>query len=333
MLTAISAIFVFLMVIVVHEFGHFIVAKSVGIRVNEFAIGMGPKLFQRKKGETEYTFRAFPIGGYVKMEGEDEASNDPRSFGNVPVLSRIAVVVAGAIMNFVLAIIILSIVTYGIGTPINTISETIENSPASKVIQPGDTIIAINDINIKTWDDIVENINSADPSKEMIITVDRNGSEIDLLLTPEVTDGKATVGIVPAYAKTLKGSIKGGFEKTGEFIVLMFDFIKMIFRGEVGLNHLSGPVGVIKEVGNAAEMGIYNLLYILGFISVNLGFFNLLPIPALDGSRVVFLIIELFRGKPIDPNKEGFVHFIGFVLLISLMLVVTFKDIVGLNIF
>lgn len=333
MLTAISAIFVFLMVIVVHEFGHFIVAKSVGIRVNEFAIGMGPKLFQRRKGETEYTFRAFPIGGYVKMEGEDEASNDPRSFGNVPVLSRIAVVAAGAIMNFILAIVILSIVTYGIGTPINTISDTIENSPASKVIESGDKIIAINGVDIETWDDIVKNINSADVTKEMIITVDRNGSELDLSLIPQVNDGKITVGIVPDYAKTLKGSIKGGFEKTGEFVVLMFDFIKMIFKGEVGINHLSGPVGVIKEVGNAAEMGIYNLLYILGFISVNLGFFNLLPIPALDGSRIIFLLIELVRGKPMDPNKEGFVHFIGFVLLISLMLVVTYKDIIRLNIF
>ena len=311
----------------------FIVAKSVGIRVNEFAIGMGPKLFQRRKGETEYTFRAFPIGGYVKMEGEDEASNDPRSFGNVPVLSRIAVVAAGAIMNFILAIVILSIVTYGIGTPINTISDTIENSPASKVIESGDKIIAINGVDIQTWDDIVKNINSADVTKEMIITVDRNGSELDLSLIPQVNDGKITVGIVPDYAKTLKGSIKGGFEKTGEFVVLMFDFIKMIFKGEVGINHLSGPVGVIKEVGNAAEMGIYNLLYILGFISVNLGFFNLLPIPALDGSRIIFLLIELVRGKPMDPNKEGFVHFIGFVLLISLMLVVTYKDIIRLNIF
>ena len=117
------------------------------------------------------------------------------------------------------------------------------------------------------------------------------------------------------------------------FLGLMFEFISMIFKGKVGINHLSGPIGVIHEVGVAAKLGIYNLLYILGFISVNLGFFNLLPIPALDGSRIVFLLIELVRGKPIDPDKEGFIHFVGFVLLISLMLLVTYKDIIKFNIF
>ena len=334
MLTAVSAIFVFLVVILVHEFGHFAVAKMVGIKVNEFSIGMGPKLIQKKKGETEYTLRALPIGGYVKMEGEDEESNDPRGFNKVPALSRIAVVVAGAIMNFVLAIVILAIVSYGQGTPTTTIEDTIANSPAEKSgLLSGDTIIRINNKSTPNWDSVVNSINSADSNEKMEIEVQRDNETKIIEVKPTVEDDRTIIGIVPRSEKSIGSAIKGGFEKTGMFLKLMFTTVSMIFKGEVGLKHLSGPVGVIHEVGVVAKQGIYNLLYFLGFISINLGFFNLLPIPALDGSRVVFLLIELVRGKPIDPQKEGFIHFIGFVLLISLMILVTYKDIIKFNIF
>ncbi|WP_313756532.1 RIP metalloprotease RseP [Tissierella sp.] len=334
MLTAISAVFVFLVVILVHEFGHFAVAKIVGIRVNEFSIGMGPKLFQKKKGETEYTLRALPIGGYVKMEGEDEASNDPRGFNKVSVLSRIAVVAAGAIMNFILAIVILTIVSYGIGMPTNIIDNTVPGSPAEKSgLISGDTIININGIEINNWETTVDSINKSDPNKEIDIDIKRDSEIKKIMVKPITEKGKTIIGIVPKYEKSISSAIKGGFENTFMFLKLMFEFIGMIFKGKVGINHLSGPVGVIHEVGVQAKLGIYNLLYILGFISVNLGFFNLLPIPALDGSRIVFLLIELVRGKPIDPEKEGFIHFVGFVLLISLMLIVTYRDLIKFNIF
>lgn len=335
MLTAISAIFVFLMVILIHEFGHFAVAKVVGIRVNEFSIGMGPKLFQKKKGETEYTLRALPIGGYVKMEGEDEASDDPRGFNKVPVFSRIAVVAAGAIMNFISAILILAIVSYGTGMPTNTIDSTIPNSPAQgSGLISGDTIISINGEVTKKWESVANAINNSNSNEEIEIKVERD-SQIKKFTIKPTTDeeGRTIIGIVPKYEKSISSAIKGGFQKTLMFLGLMFEFISMIFKGKVGINHLSGPIGVIHEVGVAAKLGIYNLLYILGFISVNLGFFNLLPIPALDGSRIVFLLIELVRGKPIDPDKEGFIHFVGFVLLISLMLLVTYRDIIKFNIF
>lgn len=334
MLTAIAAIFVFLMVILFHEFGHFIVAKKVGIKVNEFSIGMGPKLFQKKKGETEYTLRALPIGGYVKMEGEDEASNDPRSFNKVSALSRIAVVAAGAIMNFVLAIVILTIVSYGIGMPTNIIDNTVPGSPAEKSgLISGDIIININGIEINNWDTTVDSINKSDPNKEMEIGIKRDNEIRKIMVKPITEKGKTIIGIMPKYEKSISSAIKGGFENTFMFLKLMFEFIGMIFKGKVGIKHLSGPVGVIHEVGVQAKLGIYNLLYILGFISVNLGFFNLLPIPALDGSRIVFLLVELVRGKPIDPEKEGFIHFVGFILLISLMLIVTYRDLIKFNIF
>lgn len=335
MLTAIAAIFVFLMVILFHEFGHFIVAKLVGIKVNEFSIGMGPKIFQKKKGETKYTIRALPIGGYVSMEGEDENSDDPRSFSKVSAPSRIAVVVAGAIMNFVLAIIVFSIVSYSMGMPTTTILETIEESPAEKIgIQSGDQILSINDKETNNWDSVVDEISKSIPGEDMTIVLLRHGESIKYTIKPETNEEERTIiGIVPELHKSFSSSIKGGFQKTGSMLKLMFEFIRMAFRGQVSTKDLSGPVGVIYAIGETAKYGIVNLLYLLGFISVNLGFFNLLPIPALDGSRIIFLIIEIIRGKPIDPEKEGFIHFVGFALLIVLMIAVTYSDIIRFNLF
>lgn len=335
LLTAIAAIFVFLMVILFHEFGHFIVAKLVGIKVNEFSIGMGPKIFQKKKGETKYTIRALPIGGYVSMEGEDENSDDPRSFSKVSAPSRIAVVVAGAIMNFVLAIIVFSIVSYSMGMPTTTILETIEESPAEKIgIQSGDQILSINDKETNNWDSVVDEISKSIPGEDMTIVLLRHGESIKYTIKPETNEEERTIiGIVPELHKSFSSSIKGGFQKTGSMLKLMFEFIRMAFRGQVSTKDLSGPVGVIYAIGETAKYGIVNLLYLLGFISVNLGFFNLLPIPALDGSRIIFLIIEIIRGKPIDPEKEGFIHFVGFALLIVLMIAVTYSDIIRFNLF
>lgn len=323
------------MVILFHEFGHFIVAKLVGIKVNEFSIGMGPKIFQKKKGETKYTIRALPIGGYVSMEGEDENSDDPRSFSKVSAPSRIAVVVAGAIMNFVLAIIVFSIVSYSMGMPTTTILETIEESPAEKIgIQSGDQILSINDKETNNWDSVVDEISKSIPGEDMTIVLLRHGESIKYTIKPETNEEERTIiGIVPELHKSFSSSIKGGFQKTGSMLKLMFEFIRMAFRGQVSTKDLSGPVGVIYAIGETAKYGIVNLLYLLGFISVNLGFFNLLPIPALDGSRIIFLIIEIIRGKPIDPEKEGFIHFVGFALLIVLMIAVTYSDIIRFNLF
>ena len=335
MLTAIAAVFVFLMVILFHEFGHFIIAKSVGVKVNEFSIGMGPKIFQKQKGETKYSVRALPIGGYVSMEGEDENSDDPRRFNKVPAISRIAVVVAGATMNFILAIIVLSIVSFNVGMPTTIVLETLDDSPAKSAgIQREDRIVKINNIEMKNWDSIVNEINNSSPDEDMKVTVLRNGDIKDFTLKPEVSnDNRVIIGIVPTTEKTFISAIKGGLQKTGSMLMLMFDFIKMVFSGKVSTKDLSGPVGVIYTIGEAAKYGFTNLLYLMGFISINLGFFNLLPLPALDGSRIVFLFLEIIRGKAIDPDKEGFIHFIGFVLLILLMLTVTYSDIIRFNIF
>lgn len=330
--TALAVIFVFLMVIVLHEFGHFIVAKLVGIKVNEFSVGMGPRIFHKKKGETDYSIRALPIGGYVKMEGEDENSSDPRSFNNKPVGSRIAVVAAGAIMNFVLAIIVFAVVAYIVGRPTNVIDKTIENSPAYEAgLKSGDKIVAINDKAINSWDSISEGINSTEEGQEVKISILRNSQKSDYYLKPKVEDGRMIIGIYPAYEKSISYSAKSGFETTGSILKLMFKIPSMIYNKQLTSKDVSGPVGIIYTIGEAAKYGFANVLYIMGFISVNLGFFNLLPIPALDGSRILFLIIEFFRGKPINPEKEGFIHFVGFVALILLMIFVTYSDISRFN--
>lgn len=336
MVTAIAAIFVFLMVILFHEFGHFIAAKSVGIKVNEFSIGMGPKLFQKQKGETKYSLRLLPIGGYVNMEGEDEESKDPRSFNKASAWARIITVAAGAIMNFVLAIIVLVIVSFNIGIPTTTVENTIDGSPAEKAgILSGDTIKSINNVEVDDWNSIVDAISSSNPREEMVIRVIRNGESKDYILNPTINeeDNRVIIGIEPRYEKSFSAAIAGGLAETGRMFKIMLNFITMIFKGQVSTKDLSGPVGVIYTIGEAAKYGITNLLYLMGFISVNLGVFNLFPLPALDGSRIVFILIELIRGKPINPEKEGYVHFVGFILLMLLMIVVTFTDINRFNIF
>lgn len=336
LITALAAIFVFMLVIVFHEFGHFIVAKLVGIKVHEFSIGMGPKLFHKKGKETEYFLRAIPIGGYVKMEGEDESSDDPQSFSKKPVGSRILVVAAGAIMNFILAIIVFTIVSYGMGVPTTTIEEIIKDSPASlSGLQPRDEIIKINDEEVKSWNSIVKIISKSDSDEKINIIVKRDSKKISFNMVPKYDNEtkRYVIGIIPVSKKSFLLALKGGFQTTGTVLGLMFQFLSMLFKGQVNKGDLSGPVGVIYTVGEAAKYGFLNLLYITGFISVNLGFFNLLPIPALDGSRIFFMLIELIRGKPVNPEKEGFVHFIGFVLLMILMVVVTYSDVVRFQLF
>ena len=224
MQTAIAAIFVFLLVILIHELGHFLVAKFVGIRVNEFSIGMGPKIIQSTKGETQYTLRALPIGGYVKMEGEDEDSSDPRSFNSASPLSRIAVVVAGALMNFVLAIVVFSIVAFNIGEPTNIIDKIIPDSPAQYGgVMEGDRFISINNTPVNTWEELSEAIGSSDINEDINITIIRDNEERSLSIQPTVEDGRVMIGIQPHYEKSMVSGITGGFKYTASFIGMMFE--------------------------------------------------------------------------------------------------------------
>ncbi len=332
LVTALAVIFVFFIIVLVHELGHFTVAKLIGVKVHEFAIGMGPKIFKFGKGETQYTLRALPLGGFVKMEGEDENSDDERSLNKKPVLSRIAVFAAGATMNFILAIVIFSIISFYSGAATTIIDQLNQDLPAYQAgLKSGDKIIKINEENIDSWDEIVNEIDKSDGNM-LTITVLRDGQTKVFSIVPQIREIENgvkdfIVGITPKISRNLGDMIISGFKKTFFFIGLMFEFIGSALRGKVGVDQVAGPVGVISLVGKAAQFGFLNVLYIAGFLSVNLGFLNLLPIPALDGSRIMFGIIELFRGKPIDPEKEGLIHFIGFVCMLILVIFISYVDI------
>ncbi len=335
MTTAIAAIFVFFIVVIFHEFGHFAVAKFVGIKVHEFSIGMGPSILKKKKGETEYSLRILPIGGYVKMEGEDEHSDDIRSFSNKPISARIAVIVAGAFMNFVLALIIFCITSYFIGMPTTTIEKVIKDNPAYKAgLQSGDKVIGVNGIEINSWEEF-RNIISSSSNNKVKISVIRNNQQKDFIVYPKLDKdtNRIVIGVISKTESSFISSIKNGFKNMIYVLKMILQFFGMLFTGNVKSGDVAGPIGIIHMVGQAAQYGFIPVLNFAGLISVNLGVFNLLPIPALDGSRLLFLIAELVRGKPINPEKEGLIHFIGFIFLLLLMVVVAYKDLIRLNIF
>lgn len=327
MATILGAVFVFLLVITLHELGHFSVAKLVGIKVNEFSIGMGPNIYNKTKGDTKYSLRALPIGGYVAMEGEEEDSNDPNSFNNAPLLSRIAVVVAGAFMNFILAILAFTLAFTIIGVTTTTIDEIVENSPAMIAgISVGDKIVEIDNKKINNWDDISTAINNS-TAEEITVKVERGENAEEFNLTPKVEEGRKVIGIIPKIKHSFIDAFLLSFKTTLKVILSIFSVFKLIFEGNFRMDMLSGPVGVISVIGESTSQGIGSLLFILGVISANLGVINLLPIPALDGGKVMFLLIEAVRGKPIDKEKEAMITLAGLVLLFGLMIYVTiFSD-------
>lgn len=330
MITLISSLLVFLLVVMLHEFGHFSIAKLSGIKVNEFSIGMGPKIYQKQKGETFYSLRALPVGGYVAMEGEEENSHDPRAFNNVSIVKRMAVVLAGAFMNFVLAFIAFTLIYSIVGYGSSEIEKVISNSPADKAgIQSGDLIIKINENKVKDIYDI-NSIISKNQKEEMDFQINREGNILNVKIKPEysVENQMYLIGITSKLDHSILKSISLGANRTLEMSKLILKSIKMMFSGSFKMEYLSGPVGVVQLIGSESSKGFLNFLQILGLISVNLGVFNLLPIPALDGGKFLFLLIEALRGKPIDEKIEQGLSLIGISLLFSLMIYVTiFNDI------
>ncbi|MCC5909836.1 MAG: RIP metalloprotease RseP [Clostridiaceae bacterium] len=330
MYTAVVAIFVFGLLVFFHELGHFAVAKFVGIKVHEFALGMGPRLIKFTKGETDYSIRILPIGGYVKMEGEDEVSNDNRSFSKKTVGERISVIIAGPLMNFILAILLFVIIFYTLtGVPTTEIQQIIPQSPAEEVgLQEQDEVISVNGVEMTNWEQLVDTINVS-AGIPLEVTILRNGDIIKKTITPEVDEetGRAMIGIVPATEKSLALAVTGSFKQTGMIFREMFMFFGSVFRRQATTADVVGPVGIINLVGEASRAGWVYVLHLAALISINLGIINLLPIPALDGSRIIFLGLESLRGKPVDPEKEAMVHIVGFALLMLLMIVITYKDI------
>ena len=330
------AVVLFLLLIVFHEFGHFIVAKKSGIKVNEFAVGMGPLIYSKEKGETKYSFRAIPIGGYCAMEGEEDESNDPRSFDNAPAFKRFLTILAGPVANLIIAVLVFTIVGGISGVVTTEVSDFIEDSPAKIAgIEKGDEISKLNGKEISDFTEISKVVNDfykdKDFEKEINVEVKRDGDVLDFEFKPKVEAENVYIGIIPARRTPgFFEAIGLGFKETGRNIKMIFTILGRLFTGKLALGALSGPVGVLKELGNQAQSGLANLLYFLAYISVNLAVFNLLPIPALDGSKLLTSAIEMITGKKINKKLEERITMVGFFILLGLILVVSIKDIINL---
>ncbi|EFM38309.1 RIP metalloprotease RseP [[Eubacterium] yurii subsp. margaretiae ATCC 43715] len=323
----IIALLIFGLVVAVHEFGHFFVAKLNKITVHEFAIGMGPVVFQKEKNGTNYSIRAIPMGGFVAMEGEDEESDDPNAFCQKNPLQKMAVVFAGPFMNFVLTIVTFILLFTLSGVPVNKVGNIIENSPASKSeLKVGDEIKSINGISIKSWNDIPTTI--AGTKGDVTLQVIRDGQSMEITITPEEKSGRRTVGIYPMYEKNFSSSISQAFSQTYSVSLSMLDFIKKLFTGKVDFNYVSGPVGIVKEMGSSVNSGLATVINYIAFISLNLGIMNLLPIPALDGFRLLTSFVELITRKKLNKKMEYIVNAAGMIFLIGIMLLVTYKDLI-----
>ncbi len=343
----IISILLFGLIILVHEFGHFFSAKSFGVKINEFALGMGPTLFKIKKGNTIYSLRALPIGGFCAMEGENETSEDIGSFSNKPVWQRIIIVVAGAFMNIVLGfifmIILLSQNPYFAS---NVISKFADDSiTKSAGLEVGDKILSINNYRILTDNDLGFAIST---NKDGIVDfkVLRDGQKIDIknVNLPKITDENGnSINSLDFYVEPIPKNIitliSQSFKTIISMVKIVWNSFLGLITGRFGFNDMSGPVGAASAISQAASMGLKenfvqatnNIIMMMVIITVNLGIFNLLPIPALDGGKLVFLVIEGIRRKPINPKYEGYVHAAGFAILILFMLIVTFSDILRVS--
>ena len=335
--TIIATVLVFGIIIFIHELGHFLCALATGVKVNEFSLGMGPKVLQKTYKGIAYSLRAFPIGGYVSMEGEDENSDDQNAFCNKKVWKRIVVVCAGAFMNLVLGFIIIMAVTSTSELLSTTqISYFADNATSSSLLKLEDEVIRVNGRKVATVNNIGFEL-MKDQDGFVDFEVKRDGKIMELKDVPfkmvEVQDGVEMIEMdFSVYGKkpTFFGVIKESYYWTIGVIEQTYVSFIDLLTGRYGLKQLSGPVGVAEVIGEATSYGLASILSMMALLSINIGVFNLLPIPALDGGRLVFLLIEGIFRKPVPPKYEGLIHSVGFILLMGLIVLVTFKDIINL---
>ncbi|RHO82319.1 RIP metalloprotease RseP [Clostridiaceae bacterium AF42-6] len=333
----ILALIIFSAIVIFHELGHFLLAKWNGIEVIEFSLGMGPRLLSHVWGDTRYSLKLLPIGGSCQMVGEEEASDSEGAFGNKSVWARIAVVAAGPVFNFILAWVLALIIVGSVGYD-NTMVDIIPDSAAAEAgMEDGDQIISIN--GSRTWlYREVSLYSSLHQGQTATVVFERNGEKQTVVLTPKQSD---TGAYLYGFSRTVQREKGGALETVGYscaeiryWLKATVESLKMLIGGQVGLEEMSGPVGIVSTIGDTYKEsrvdGWYyvtmNMIMIAILLSVNLGVMNLLPIPALDGGRLVFLILEAIRGKAIPQEKESMVHFAGFVLLMGLMAVILFSD-------
>lgn len=336
MLTILATIFVFGIIVFIHEFGHFITAKASGMRVDEFAIGFGPAIAKKRKGETLYSIRAIPLGGYNKIAGMDpEEPLDDRSFLNKPVWKRFIVIAAGAVFNFLLAIVIFFMIyaVNGIQTPSMepVVGNMMSNSPAMTAhMTVNDRIVSINGKPVNEWTDISKSLQGT-ANTLVPIVVNRDGVNQELTVIPEAVgnDGRAVIGINPVMNSmplNVAEAVVQSLHTTGFVLVSMVDGIWSMITGHTNAE-LAGPIGVAQMAGQVAESGFANLLQFTALLSLNLGVINLLPIPALDGGHLIVLIIEGITRRRLPAKALQYIQMSGIVILLALFVYATTHDI------
>ncbi len=333
------ALLVFGVLIFIHELGHFVFARLFRVSINEFSIGMGPKVIKKKseKSGIAYSLRLLPIGGYVSMVGEDERSDDPNAFGNKKVWQRIVITVAGAFMNVLLGFILMFIIVFATKSLAST---TIYDFTPDAVsfeygLTQGDRITKVNGTSVNTGNSLFYEV-MHDGGTPVDFTVIRDGKEIVIenVEFKRETEQGVTLGspdfIVYSEEATFLNLMKHSFSRSVLTVKMVWDSIIDLIAGRFGVEAVSGPVGTTSVIGDAASQGISNLVYIVCVITINLGIMNLLPFPALDGGRLIFLLIELVSRRKIKPEIEGYINLAGIICLFGLMILITFKDILGL---
>lgn len=339
-MSIILALIIFSFIILFHELGHFLLAKRGGITVEEFSLGMGPRILSTVRGGTRYSWKLLPFGGSCMMLGEDEGTTEEGSFGSKSVWTRISVIAAGPIFNFILAFVLSVIIIGSIGVDKPVVLSVSEGYPAAEAgIQAGDTILRMNRKNIHLSREVTNYV-TFHQGEAVTIVYEHDGEQKTATLSPKESEGGRYIFGISVYSSYREKTgaletLKYSAYEVKYWIQLTIESLKMLFTGQVGINDMAGPVGVVSIIDDtykesAADGGFYiwlNMLNISILLTANLGVMNLLPLPALDGGRLVFLILEAIRGKRVDPEREGMVHFVGLMLLMVLMVVVMFNDI------
>ena len=340
MISLILFIFILGLIVLIHEFGHFLFAKLFDVYVYEFSIGMGKRLWFKKKGDTEYSIRAIPLGGYVSLAGEeiedDTKIPKDKKLQAKKVWQRFLIMFAGAGFNFVLALFLLfiSALIFGSVSTKPIVGSVMEGYPAEAAgLKSGNVILEVNGVKVKSWDAVMWEIQMNTGDILELYVEDNNGNNKLLKIEPlveETEDGKTYTYGIGMNSKRDYGIINSGiyaFNKLSSTFKLMGETIKSLFVGKVGLNELSGPIGIFTVVDQQKKAGIESIIYLIAFLSVNVGVINLIPFPAFDGGRILFLIIEKIKGSPVSSKVENTIHQIGFFLLLLLMIYVTCNDI------
>lgn len=331
----IIAILFFELIIVVHEGGHFIAARLMKIKVNEFSIGMGPKLFQFKKGETKYTLRLILFGGYCAMEGEDDESTDDNAFSKKKVIQRIFVVISGAVMNLILGFIVIAVLVSSqnlIGTP--TVAKFEDNALSSSTLQAGDTIKSIDGMRVYTATDVSTGFSRSQDNKvQMVVERDGKDENLEVEFETQNYEGRQYIKMdfwLLGTQKTVGSVIKNTAMEWISYARMVFLSVHDLILGRYHLSDLSGPVGAVSVVSDAVKTSAFSMLKIMALLTINIGLFNLFPIPALDGWRLFLLLFEGITKKKLPSKWEWVINSIGLVLLIGFMCVITFSDITKL---